>query len=81
MSSYSSYGRASRNENGNEEVNIEYSRTFWQWLFRRPGTVEVYERHPDGVHWYSKEAGRRCSARKEDEIYYVLRSIKYNGFS
>ena len=43
---------ASRNEDGLQECEVEYHRTFWQRLFRRPATVKTWV-FDSGV-WFEK---------------------------
>jgi hypothetical protein len=47
---YASITHCTSNEQGFEEVEVEYNRTFWQWLFKKPGTKKTWFRL--GSRWF-----------------------------
>lgn len=34
-----------------KEIAVEYERTFWQWLFKKPATERRWRLFPDGDWW------------------------------
>jgi hypothetical protein len=79
MSKYFSYGHTTRNENGYDEVSIEYRRTGLQKLFRLDSTRENYELTPDG--WRNKATGKWANRSKVLEIWELMqRSVSATQF-
>ena len=58
------------NENGEEEVHIEYSKTLIHYIFGQPNTKEVYI--GGGTVWYSKGKGYKANAKKVAEICSIV---------
>jgi len=59
----------SKNEDNLPEVTLEYERTIWDRLLRRPAKTEVYE-YFEG--WREKVKRRVVSPKKELEIMRVV---------
>jgi hypothetical protein len=66
-----------KNEAGEEEVEIEYRKTFFQGLFTRPITKETYV--GGGAVWYSKHDGYRAGTTKAREICEIVERHLRNG--
>jgi hypothetical protein len=68
------------NEDGDEELSVEYKRTVWQRLIRVPGTTRVYVKLGHGGGWTDKSNGMYLSARNHFEVQsladYVTRSSR-----
>jgi hypothetical protein len=62
---YRSVTHCTSNEARLREVVLEYQQTFWQWLFRRPATVETWV---GGTIWYNKITGERANMSKSIEV-------------
>lgn len=60
---YRSVMHATANENGQEEITIEFEKTFLQWLFKRPATVKTYV--VIGGFWHNKDTGKIVKYGKE----------------
>ncbi len=76
ISHYKSIKHVTRNEKGNEELEIVYEKTLWQSLFRKPAKTEVYEKFLNN--WFNKKTGERldhygvtCINRLKDELKYT----------
>jgi hypothetical protein len=67
---YRSTTYITRNDDGEEEVEIEYGKTFFQWLFKRPSTKETYV--GGGTVWYSKHDGYQAGTTKAREICNIV---------
>ena len=77
-----SYGYASRNENDMEEFTIEFGKTFFQLIFRRPATKLVFERpiltadmaNLSSYYWKERTSG--AVAMREFFIQTLITEIK-----
>lgn len=72
---YYSIGYCSKNENGLEEVSIEYKRTFLQWLLDKPATVKTFENLNSGD-WINKETKNACSTKEINLIKSIIFCLK-----
>lgn len=76
ISHYQSIKHVTRNEKGNEEIEIIYEKTLWQTLFNKPAKTAVYEKFFHN--WFNKNTGERlddyavmCINRLKDELKYA----------
>ncbi len=58
------------NEAGEQQVEIVYEKTFFQWLFLLPETKEVFVGR--GTVWHRKGSGQRAGTLKEWEIVDIV---------
>ena len=77
ISHYKSIKHVTRNEKGNEELEIVYEKTLWQSLFRKPAKTEVYEKFLN--HWFDKKTGERLDYRSVEGINRLKSELKYTG--
>ena len=78
---YRTLTHITRNEAGEQEVEIVYRRGFWRWLFLLPERTETYVGSGCTV-WYRKGTGKRAGTLKEIEICNIverLRQMKVYG--
>lgn len=73
--SYKTLMHATHNEDGKQEVEIVYKRTFWRWLFRMPELTEAYV-GSGGTAWYRKDTGECPGTFKEIEICEVVERLR-----
>ena len=73
---YKSVKHISSNELGEEEVVLEYERTFLQWIFRKPNTIKTFVGH--NTVWHDKNSGKRQSPHTESHIIDVIKFIQYH---
>jgi hypothetical protein len=73
---YKSVSHATRNEKYEQQVEIEYERTFLQWLFCKPNTKQVFV--GSGGSWHHKDSGRSASLFKTSEIIDIICFCKYH---
>ncbi len=74
MNSQRSTSYCSSNKVGEEEVTIEYERTFLQWLFNKPATIQHFVGR--STVWYHKGSGERAGTVKEFEIVNIVEKIR-----
>jgi len=73
--------RYSANENGHEQIEAEYYKTFWQWLFCRSATTKVWVRVSDTTddaddgEWYDKFSMDECDEDDLVDIYDIKHLI------
>lgn len=70
-----SYGHCTSNENRREEVEITYSRTLWQWLFKKPATTKRYEMFYGN--WFDKDKRTRASVEEHFLADRIREQIRY----
>lgn len=66
-----------RNEQGAEEIQIEYYNGFFRDLFKKPNIVETFV--GSGTVWYNKKTFKRAGTSKEYELCSIAEAFKYQG--
>ena len=67
MADYHSIMHCTSNEDGNEELRLEYQPTFWQSLRGQAGKVEIYIFH--STRWIDKFTCEVPDANKQAEVF------------
>lgn len=78
MKNYSSIGHCTANEDGQEQVEVEYQRTFWQWLLRRPAKKSVWVRGRNSREWYMKGNSNPCTTPEMIELMAAMAHLHAN---
>lgn len=78
MRNFRSYGHCTCNENGHAEVSIDYDKSFWQWLFRKPADSVHYECREKGSFkfWYYKNTTKCVTGTDLRNINRILRAMQ-----
>ena len=73
---YKSIEHLSHNENGCEQITIEYKKTLWQWLLCRPHTVEVFVYK--GGDWVNRETNKRATQQQWFRLESIETAMRYD---
>ena len=65
---YASIGHCTANEDGQEQYEVEYQQTFWQWLLRRPARKSVWVRGRNSRTWYVKGSSEPLTTAQSYEL-------------
>lgn len=75
---YASIGHCTANEDGLEEVEAVYQRTFWQWLFRQPAKKSTWVRAKNSRTWYMKGSAKPCTVPQTVELMATMAILDAN---
>ena len=68
MMHYASVSHCTANENGQEQYEVEYQRTFWQWLLRKPAKKSAWVRGRNSGVWYVKGRSESLTIAQNYEL-------------
>lgn len=63
------YSEFTKLSHSNDKLLIEFKKTLWQWLLKKPRTVKIFVR-TNGI-WYSQDSTNRLSKYDMDLISYA----------
>lgn len=78
MIHYASIGHCTANEDGQEQYEVEYQRTFWQWLLRKPAKKSVWVRGRNSGVWYMKGSSEPCNIAQNIELMAAMARMDAN---
>ena len=79
VSDYASVRHVTSNENGDQEVTLEYNNGLIRTLCKRPNRKETYVKRQNGLVWHNKETGKPTSDIKELEIVEACNYLKMSS--
>lgn len=72
MIHYASIGHCTANEDGQEQYEVEYQRTFLQWLLRRPAKRSAWVRGRNSRLWYVKGSSKPVTIAQQYELMAIM---------
>lgn len=60
-----------------KEIAVEYNRTFWQWLFRKPATQKRWRRRGNNEWWSVLSEDTMASISDPKEVLEIIDAIGY----